>query len=110
MDIKMAQTCMAHGIAVMHAGRRYYRINAITSRKYVAGEAMDARAPRMYAELYDGIGNSVRVVPVDELTLLHTEGSDSDAADGNVHAPASGRAAGDLVERAAVPASDVVRG
>lgn len=83
MDIKMAQTCMNHGIAVMYEGKRYYRINAIISRKYVSWEPMDNRPPRMYAELFDGIGNSVLVVPVDGLTLLHTEGSGTNAVDGN---------------------------
>lgn len=83
MDVKMAQTCMHHGIAVMYRGRRYYRINAITSRKYIAGEPMNANAPRMQAELYDGIGNGIIVASVDELTLIK-EGGDAGAADGNV--------------------------
>ena len=82
MDIERAQTCMLHGIAVMHKGRKYYRINAIVSRKYIAGEPMDDRPPRMQAILYDGVGNAVEVVPVEELTLV-PEGGGANAADGN---------------------------
>lgn len=83
MDIKKAQTCMNHGIAVMYQGRRYYRINAITSRKYVAGEKMNANPPRMQAELYDGVGNAVIIAPVEALTLIQ-EGGGSDATDGDM--------------------------
>lgn len=83
MDVKMAQTCMAHGIAVMYQGKRYYRINAITSRKYIAGEPMDTRPPRMQAELYDGIGNGVITAEVSALTLIK-EGGETGETDRNV--------------------------
>lgn len=70
MDSKLAQDCMNHGIAVIHKGKRYYRINAIISRKYTAGERKDNRAPRLVVELYDGVSNAVIIVPVEEIELI----------------------------------------
>lgn len=70
MKVNIAKACLESGIAVMHKGRKYYRINAIAARKYIAGEAANNKPPRILAELYDGVANSVVWVPVDELTLV----------------------------------------
>lgn len=77
MDVNRAKACLASGIAVMHKGRKYYRINAIAARKYVAGEAANSKPPRIIAELYDGVANSVVWVPVEELTLFAEGGADA---------------------------------
>lgn len=88
MDIKLAQSCMMHGIAVMCGSKRYYRINAIMSQKYIAGEAMDDRPPRTLVALYDGVGNSITWVPIADVCLLDTSHAGNrggnDAADRNM--------------------------
>lgn len=73
MEYNMAEACMLHGIAVMCEGRRYYRINALVTRKYIGGEAKNNKPPRQYAVLYDGVSNSVTEAPIKDIQLLPTD-------------------------------------
>lgn len=77
MDVNRAKACLRAGIAVMHQGKKYYRINAVIERKYIGGEPSNDKPPRDLVELYDGVGNGVVSVPVAELTLIPEGGADA---------------------------------